>query len=196
VTAVLAIRHGLVENPRGLVYGRLPGFPLSAEGVAEAEEVAAAMASLPVRAVHASPLERAVQTAEILARPHGLPVVTDDRLLEWVSLAHWQGKPWADLTASAEYRELMVDPSRAGSPSPVDQAGRAVLAWGVESATAHADGVVLGVSHEAPLAAAYLLGRGQGFGSFRATHIPHLWGVRLEPGPPELVDPLQTPQAC
>jgi hypothetical protein len=49
---------------------------------------------------------------------------------------------------------------------------------------------------EAPLAAAYLVGRGGSFRDFRATHIPHLSAVRLEPGPPELVDPAQALGAC
>ena len=75
------------------------------------------------------------------------------------------------------------------------EAGRAVGDWAREAAERWPDGPVLGISHEAPLAAAYLVGSGGSFRHFRATHIPHLSAVRLEPGPPELVDPMQALQA-
>jgi broad specificity phosphatase PhoE len=73
------------------VYARLPGFRLSSEGAAEAARLAERLAGAPVVAVDASPLERAVETAEILARPHGLSVRTDNRLEEWSFWSRWAG---------------------------------------------------------------------------------------------------------
>ena len=49
---------------------------------------------------------------------------------------------------------------------------------------------MFGVSHEAPLAAAYIVGRGEDLSTFRSVNVPLLGAVRLEPGPPELVDPV------
>jgi broad specificity phosphatase PhoE len=196
VTVVLGIRHGEVENPQGLVYGRLPGFGLSAAGTEAARHLGAALAGAAVAAVYASPLDRARATAAELAEPHGLPVLVEPRLLEWVAREEWQGRGWAALIESEEYRTLMADPSAPGLRHPVDLAGRHVLAWAEEAAALHADGVVLGVSHEAPLAAAYLVGNGGSFRDFRATNIPHLSGVRLVPGPPEMADPLSLLPAC
>ena len=40
-TIVHLLRHGEVENPAGIVYGRLPGYHLSANGRAMAEAAAA-----------------------------------------------------------------------------------------------------------------------------------------------------------
>lgn len=88
---VLLLRHGEVENPRGILYGRLPGYPLSALGRRMATGVAAALTSPeagqqattpPIRHLVASPLERAVQTAEPIAKATGLPMVLDERLIE------------------------------------------------------------------------------------------------------------------
>jgi broad specificity phosphatase PhoE len=119
-------------------------------------------------------------------------VLSDDRLLEWVGMTRWEGQAWAGLVRSEEYRALMADPSAAPSlERPIVEAGRAVSAWAREAAERWPDGMVLGISHEAPLAAAYLVGRDGSFRQFRATHIPHLSAVRLEPGPPALVDPAQ-----
>ena len=76
------IRHGEVENPKGVVYGRLPGFNLSERGERQAKQSAQRLQDADLVAVWSSPLERAQQTARMIAEPHDLEVVTDDRLLE------------------------------------------------------------------------------------------------------------------
>ena len=91
---VLGVRHAAVWNPEGVVYARLPGFHLSEPGRAEAEQLSQDLSSVGVASIQASPLERAVETARILAEPHGLDVVVDERLLEWSFWSHWKGLPW------------------------------------------------------------------------------------------------------
>jgi len=81
-TVVHLVRHGQVENPRRVLYGRLPGYHLSARGQAQADLLAGHFASTPLAAVVASPLERAQQTAAPIAAAHGLEVRTDLRLIE------------------------------------------------------------------------------------------------------------------
>ncbi|HET9556787.1 MAG TPA: histidine phosphatase family protein [Actinomycetota bacterium] len=81
-TVVHLVRHGQVENPRRVLYGRLPGYHLSARGQAQAELLAGHFAGARLAAVLASPLERAQQTAAPIAAVHGLEVRTDLRLIE------------------------------------------------------------------------------------------------------------------
>lgn len=81
-TVVHLVRHGQVENPRRVLYGRLPGYHLSARGQAQAELLAGHFAGSRLAAVLASPLERAQQTAAPIAAAHGLEVRTDLRLIE------------------------------------------------------------------------------------------------------------------
>jgi broad specificity phosphatase PhoE len=81
-TVVHLVRHGQVENPRRVLYGRLPGYHLSSRGQAQADLLAGHFAGAPVTAVVASPLERAQQTAAPIAAAHGLQVSTDLRLIE------------------------------------------------------------------------------------------------------------------
>ena len=69
---VVGVRHAAVWNPEGVVYARLPGFHLSESGRAEAEQLSQDLSSVGVASIQASPLERAVETARILAEPHGL----------------------------------------------------------------------------------------------------------------------------
>lgn len=81
-TVVHLVRHGQVENPRRVLYGRLPGYHLSRRGQAQADLLAGHFAGAPLAAVLASPLERAQQTATPIAAAHGLEVRTDLRLIE------------------------------------------------------------------------------------------------------------------
>src|SRR5439155_7610889 len=180
----------MVENPSGVIYARLPGFPLAGEGRRLAEDLGGLLRAAPVSAVYASPLERAMETAAALAGPHGLEVVPDERLIEWSFWVRWAGTPWADLpTREPQVAAYESDPAGANPDDPLPQVGERVLEWAREAAEEH-EGVVFGVSHEAPLAAAYVVGRGMDFASFRGVNVPLLGAVRLEPGPPELVDPV------
>jgi broad specificity phosphatase PhoE len=81
-TVVHLLRHGKVHNPREILYGTLPGFPLAASGRAMAEGVAGHLAHADVTLLVASPLLRAQQTAEPLAAALHLPIVTDARIIE------------------------------------------------------------------------------------------------------------------
>jgi len=81
-TIVHLLRHGKVENPRGVLYGRLPDFHLSGDGRAMAAAAADFFAGRPVVSLFASPLDRAVETATPVAERLGLPILTDARLIE------------------------------------------------------------------------------------------------------------------
>ena len=81
-TTVHLMRHGEVHNPDGVLYGRLPGFRLSDLGRKMAERVADHLADHDVKAVVASPLQRAQETAAPIAARHDLEVGTDERLIE------------------------------------------------------------------------------------------------------------------
>lgn len=88
-TVIHLLRHGEVENPRGIIYGRLPGYSLSADGALMAKAVARALAGRDIKVVLSSPLDRAKETAQPVADALGLPVRTDDRLVEPTS--HFEG---------------------------------------------------------------------------------------------------------
>ncbi len=81
-TTVHMLRHGEVHNPGLVLYGRLPGFRLSEDGVQMAEDAADALVGRDLVHLVASPLQRAQETAEPMSRRFGLPVHTDERLLE------------------------------------------------------------------------------------------------------------------
>ena len=81
-TTVHLLRHGEVHNPAKILYGRLPGYRLSDEGVAMAKRAADWFADKDVVHLVASPLERTQQTAQPLAEAKGLEVHIDERIIE------------------------------------------------------------------------------------------------------------------
>ena len=81
-TIVHVMRHGEVHNPEKILYGRLPDYHLSERGRAQAQAVADWLAERDIVYVVASPLERAQETAAPIAARHGLPIDTDDDLIE------------------------------------------------------------------------------------------------------------------
>ena len=81
-TIVHLVRHGEVDNPAGLLYGRLPDYHLSELGKEMAERVSEHFRGRDVVHLRSSPLERAQETAAPLAEALDLPVVIDPRVIE------------------------------------------------------------------------------------------------------------------
>ena len=81
-TTVHLVRHGQVYNPVGLIYGRLPDYHLSDTGREMADLVAEHLRGRDVVHLRCSPLERAQETMEPVVDVFGLPVTTDDRVIE------------------------------------------------------------------------------------------------------------------
>lgn len=81
-TVVHLMRHGEVHNPDGVLYGRLPQYFLSDLGNQMAVRVAESLKDNDITHLVASPLERAQETAKPLSDVLGLPVHTDDRVIE------------------------------------------------------------------------------------------------------------------
>ena len=89
---VHVVRHGEVENPEKILYGRQKGWFLSKRGEEMAKVLGEWSKPLNIGAVHASPLERAQQTAKPMADAHGLQINTDERLIEAANV--FEGKPF------------------------------------------------------------------------------------------------------
>ena len=76
------IRHGEVENPDHILYGRQPGWSLSQRGLQMAKEIGAWSESLDLAALLVSPLQRAQETAAPISEIHNMEIRTDERLIE------------------------------------------------------------------------------------------------------------------
>lgn len=135
------VRHGEADNPEGVIYGRLPGFGLSARGREQASRAAEELRRLAEGAqIISSPLQRARETAEIVAS--GRAIQIDERLNE----AHG---PFDGLVRRGKLGELV---RRASTPSSwrESEAPAAVLRR-MRQAIRATTGDVIIVSHQFPI---------------------------------------------
>jgi probable phosphoglycerate mutase len=107
---VVLVRHGQTTfNVEGRLPGQLPNVALTDEGRRQAHQAAVALAASPLSAVISSPLERAFDTAQIIARGWGLDVRTDERLKD-TDVGEWAGLKLDELTKSApEWKRFVED---------------------------------------------------------------------------------------
>jgi probable phosphomutase (TIGR03848 family) len=114
-TQLLLIRHGLTDWVGHRLPGWTPGVHLSEEGRQQAEALAQRLASLSIEAIYASPLERAVETAEAIAAPHGLGVQLREGLGE-LRIGEWTGQAIEDLAKREEWLAIQFYPSGVNIP--------------------------------------------------------------------------------
>lgn len=82
-TRLYLVRHCDVRNTDGVLYGHLDDFPLSEKGVQQAHAIGRFLAGSGVRRIITSPLERARQTADIVATHlDGAHIEESDDLIE------------------------------------------------------------------------------------------------------------------
>ncbi|MFI5565777.1 histidine phosphatase family protein [Streptomyces sp. NPDC051740] len=152
VTVVHLMRHGEVENPDGVLYGRLAGYHLSELGRRMADRVGEHLASRDITYVVASPLERAQETAEPIAKAHGLDIASDERLIEAENV--FQGKTFGigdgALRRPANWRHV-VNPFKPSWGEPyIEQVIRMTGALNAAKDAARGHEAVL-VSHQLPI---------------------------------------------
>ncbi|HZT34971.1 MAG TPA: histidine phosphatase family protein [Nitrososphaera sp.] len=79
---LFVVRHGETRaNEKGIEAGPL-GYPLDKKGIKDVKFIAKTLADFKIKAAYSSPVYRAVQTAEIIAKPHKLKVKTLEELTE------------------------------------------------------------------------------------------------------------------
>ena len=122
VTRVYLIRHGATEANRARPYrlqGRGTDLSLDELGRAQAERASGALVSSGVRlaAVYSSPLSRAMETARMVAEPHGLVPEPVEGLTE-ADVGRWEGLTWEDVRERepALYDRFHGDPGRVPYP--------------------------------------------------------------------------------
>lgn len=171
------IRHGVAN-----VAATDP--PLSEEGRVQADQVAAALHGRPLVRVISSDRRRALETAQIVAAPHGLVVEQTDLLRE-LDFGAWEGRPLADLwleepaAAAAWEADLRATPASFGE-SVNDLEHRVGLFW--KMAHRSGSGELAIVGHAGSLAVLRSLITGEALSSTFATRLVPGGAVELLAG--------------
>ena len=113
---LLLIRHG--ENDfvkKGRLPGHQPGIHLNERGCSQAQALAESLQKLPIKAIYASPLERAVETARPLAQALKMEVELRPGLKDG-DVGAWTGMEIKKLRKTPLWKVVQEAPSRARFP--------------------------------------------------------------------------------
>ncbi len=113
---ILLIRHGSTDPLGRVLYGRMPGVHLNAEGRRQAETVAQALKQrYTLSEVVSSPMERTRETAQFIADAQGLNITTEEEINE-VDFGPWTGKSFEELRDREDWKRFNESRSTAWPP--------------------------------------------------------------------------------
>ena len=150
-TRIYLVRHGATELTAEDRFAGSTEVALSDEGRTQVAALAQRLRCDSLDAVYTSPMHRTIETARIIAAPHGLEPLVEPELRE-IAYGHWEGRSRDEIEAAYgdEYDAWQEDPltvAPAGGESGIDVLARAlpVLRRIVQD---HRHQAVLVVSHK------------------------------------------------
>src|SRR5437764_10436737 len=157
---LLLIRHGQTTwNVEHRLPGHLSGVELNDTGRQQAARLADALTVIPISAIISSPLERAHETASIIAQQYKLEIQLEPDLMD-IELGRWTGQSYDELSKSdPAWKAFVKDPTVGPNdvetfPHVQERAVAAVERWckldsigAYPAFVAHADVVKLLIAH-------------------------------------------------
>ncbi len=153
-TRLLLLRHGETDATATDRFSGDTNVHLSEDGRAQVAALSKRLEMARISSIYSSPLDRAIETATILAAPHGLALIVADGLRE-IHHGHWEGLTYAEVKTrfGDELEAWEADPftfAPVGGETGVSVLARALPALR-EIVAAHPGQTVLVVSHKGTL---------------------------------------------
>ena len=155
MTRFFLIRHGSTDLMTRILCGRTPGIPLNAAGREQATALAGRLDR--VNAVVTSPVQRARETADILAAPQFLTASPNDAFSEFL-FGDWTGKSFEELHVNPLWEQFNQHRDRISAPggeSMLDVQTRAIA--GLASIATQLDNQTVAIVSHADVIRAVLL---------------------------------------
>jgi probable phosphomutase (TIGR03848 family) len=157
---MLLIRHGENEYVKsGKLAGQLPDVHLNERGRKQAAELAEALKGVPLKAIYASPLERAMETAEPIAEGRKLEIQLRPQLMD-SDIGKWHGRTLKQVRRIKKWKIVQQAPSRFTFPegesfletqtriaSCLDEIAASHKQKDIVAVVFHADPIKLAVTH-------------------------------------------------
>ena len=157
------VRHGEVDNPNGVLYGRLPNFALTTLGRRMAEATADELASTGSNYTRliSSPLIRTLQSARPIAEALNLSVSTENLIIEPTNIFEGKKVGLQTVLANPAYLLKLYNPFQPSWGEPYKQ----IVARMTEALRRAWDqtpsGEVVMVSHQLPIWSLHLAAAGK-----------------------------------
>lgn len=117
MTSIYLVRHGQTAWNREEIFRGRTDVPLDETGLKQAELVGAYFKEIKIHSIYSSPLSRAWQTAERIARVHHLKVQALEGIID-MSFGNWEGRAHQEImeTDPETYRQWREEPQFARLP--------------------------------------------------------------------------------
>ncbi|MGB2814698.1 MAG: histidine phosphatase family protein [Dehalococcoidales bacterium] len=146
---IILARHSETEWNVAEVFRGQIDIDLSETGVKQAKLLAEYLSTSAIEAVYSSPLKRARETAEIIARPHKLKVNADPDLIDF-DFGQWQGLSHEEVKEKYEdlYTKWVTHPEQVSMPGgeSLEDVARRVIRFRNRIIAGH-HGIILIVGH-------------------------------------------------
>jgi len=115
-TTFLLVRHAAHDNLDACLAGRMQGYPLGANGLAQARRLAGRICREQVDAIVASPRERTCETAAMIALECGIDTIETSPELDEIDFGQWSGKTFAELGEDPQWQRWNSERDIARTP--------------------------------------------------------------------------------
>lgn len=105
MTTFFLIRHASCNGLGQTLWGRTPGICLNEKGQLQAQRLADRFKNVTLNAIYSSPLDRALQTAEPIARAVKLEVRKSEAANE-INFGDWTGQTFESLSSDRRWRHF------------------------------------------------------------------------------------------
>jgi alpha-ribazole phosphatase len=156
LSRIILVRHGRTAWHAEGRYAGTTDVPLDELGLEQAERVTRYLENREVEVVYSSPLSRCLELASLVAAPHGLEVVVDERLRE-IDLGRWDGDTYSDILEKDGdiLKKWTRDPTSVTIPGGESLAHvqERSMDWFREVSGSFPEGTVIASSHGGPIRA-------------------------------------------
>jgi len=130
VTAtILLIRHAAHSHLGNILSGRSPDIALSPQGRSQADALAARLRHVSIDALHASPVQRAQETAQAIALTHPALELKTVAALDELDFGDWAGRAFIELADDPRWATWNEARSSAVAPGGESMAQAQERAW-------------------------------------------------------------------
>lgn len=157
------VRHGEVDNPNGVLYGRLPNFALTTLGRQMAEAAAKELVSTGANYTKliSSPLLRTLQSARPIAEALNLSVSTENQIIEPTNIFEGKKVGLATIASNPAYLLKLYNPFQPSWGEPYKQIVARMTEALRRAWDQTASGEVVMVSHQLPIWSLHLAAAGK-----------------------------------
>jgi broad specificity phosphatase PhoE len=149
-TLIHLVRHGEVDNPNGVLYGRLPNFTLSALGREMAEATASELCAPgnKITRLISSPLIRTLQSARPFTQKLKVAVQTEPQIIEPTNIFEGKKVAVATVLQNPSFLPKLLNPLRPGWGEPYGQIAKRMKKAMKKAWDETTEGEVVMVSHQ------------------------------------------------